>query len=200
MSNNISSTTQHLGLQYKFKKFDINEIKSEILILGHKYKDYVRGKNSIVNEISYSTCFPLLDISSLRFLVGDEAVNYASLLCENALKPSNNRLKVIDDIYIVDDYVDAVEKAEEYRKLSTGTNRSTLIYFEHNHCFQSMQFMRCETSGKVVVNMRSCNLTENFLIDLAFSWIIANKVFNGKYDEISIIMNIASLHVLEKDR
>lgn len=195
MSNTIKSTT-FFGSQYPFKKYNIESMKTNILSFGYSYKDIVRGKKSIVHEISYSECFPSLDLSSLEFVVGTDAIIYANLLYQ-AAKDSNKAVKTVKDIYIVDDYIDLVQKAEDYKKNCIGSNRNNLIYFKSNHCFQSMQFMRCDDNGRVIVNMRSCNLTENFLIDLALSWIVANNVFNETYNEIDVVMNIASLHVLE---
>lgn len=195
MSSNIK-TVSHFGSQHSFGKLDIDRMELNILFFGYKYKDTVRGKYSIVNEVSYNECFPCLDSSSLEFTVGKDAVSCAKILY-NAAKDAGKSVKIVNGIYIVEDYVDLVKKAEDYKKNGTGSNRNTIIYFKPNHCFQSMQFMKGNDSGKVIVNMRSCNLTENFLIDLALSWIVADKVFNYEYSEIDVIMNIASLHILE---
>lgn len=196
--NDLRSAT-HYGSQFQLKHFDIEEMKARILSLGYTYEDMVRGKKAKVHEISYSECFPSLDKQALEFVVGKEAVDCAELLYKAAMDTSKST-SVVNDIYIVEDYVDLVQKAEGYKEQSTGSNRQTLIYFKHSHCFQSMQFMKSNDCAKVVVNMRSCNLIENFLIDLALAWVVTNRVFNGAFKEIDVVMNIASLHVLEKDR
>ena len=193
---NLKKTTSHVGLQHTCKKININFLAEDITFLGYMYKDTVRGKDSIVHEISFSNCFPSLDREAILSLVNQENFSYAEQLY-NIAKDSHSTVKTVNDIYIVEDYVDLVQKAETFRSHGLMSNRNTIIYFKPTHCFQSMQFMKGDNRGKVIVNMRSCNLTENFLIDLALSWIVANNVFNETYSKIDVVMNIASLHVLE---
>lgn len=187
---------EHFGSTYHSMGFNINDLEEEIKLIGYEYRDDVRGKSSIVYEISFSECFNNLSLRKLKNIVGTVNLDSAKFLYSLAKENSGN-MPIVRDIYIVEDYVDLVQKAEEYKLNGTGSNRNTIIYFKPSHCFQSMQFMRTEHGGKVIVNMRSCNLTENFLIDLALSWIVANNVFNEAYSEIDVVMNIASLHVLE---
>lgn len=194
MSNIVSAT--HFGSQRRLSKFDIEEMKDSIYRYGYTYRDVVRGKKADVHEISFSECFPRLGISDLVGTVGATAVNNARLVYR-AAKDKSNLTKTVSGIYLIDDYVDLIQKAEEYKNQGTGSNRQTLIYFKPLHCFQSMQFMKTDDGAKVIVNMRSCNLTENFLIDLALSWIVTNNVFDQQFSEIDVVMNIASLHVLD---
>ena len=193
MSSIISES--HFGSQKRLSVFDIEGMKDNIYRYGYSYRDNVRGKKAELHEISYSECFPCLDEGDIITIVGQTAFHYASLIYSLA-KDVKNSDTVINQIYFIKDYIDLVQKAEEYKRHGVNSNRQTLIYFKPTHCFQSMQFMKTKEGAKIIVNMRSCNLTENFLIDLALSWIVANNVFNNQFAKIDVVMNIASLHVL----
>ena len=177
----------------------IEDMWQDILFDGYEYKDIVRGKEFTVHEITYSKAFKPMTMSNLIDFVGLLNFDCANVLYNHAKENKENEERVVNKIYFVKDYIDLIQKAENYKKQGTGSNRQTLIHFKPSHCFQSMQFMktRDKNTARVVVTMRSCNLLDNFLADLALSWIVAYNVFNHKFKKIEVVMNIASLHVLD---
>lgn len=188
------------SLDHSINSFKTNQLSQDVLrqtILynGYSYHDLVLGVPKIVTEITYYQVFKEVDLKEIISLTSSDNYTIAQQILSSAKE--SNADETINEVYFVKDYIPlAYELRRLKREKATNRQRSTIIHFDKNHCFQSLQFMKASDSNKVIANMRSCNLEKNFLIDLALTWIVANEYFNDN-KQISLIMNIASLHVLK---
>lgn len=85
-------------------------------------------------------------------------------------------------------------------------SRQHVIQFDRMHCFQSMQFMMRDEEMNVVVNMRSCNFKDNFLMDVYISYWLGSYLalsFEAQMGcttpKVNVIMNIGSLHIFKEE-
>lgn len=97
-----------------------------------------------------------------------------------------------DKIY---ECVNAYKNAKNY-----ATTRQIVFTFPTEHCFETIQLIRRKNKLNVIVNMRSCNVIDNFAVDMILAYKIG-RLFESlcfptsmKSKKINLYGNFGSLH------
>lgn len=110
--------------------------------------------------------------------------------------------------YKINQYIDMYNQLNSLSDDITEVDiwsRQFIISFPPIHCFQSIQFLFRGSEVTVIINMRSCNFKENFLMDMFIGYycgltLAQTAEENNKctIDKIHVIMNIGSLHIFKE--
>lgn len=110
-------------------------------------------------------------------------------------------------LYVIAKYVDMFNQLDDIcnRIVNEKDSRQLVIGFPKEHCFQSIQFLLRDNKLHCLVNMRSCNFEDNFLMDLYIAFFLAKRVNAALCQEscmcaasVIITMSIGSLHIFKK--
>lgn len=80
--------------------------------------------------------------------------------------------------------------------------RRAVIAFPASHCFDSIQVLLRDNGIIITVNMRSCNAYKNLANDAFLVYLLVTfglRSLLRKQGNVSMIMNIGSLHVFKED-
>lgn len=165
----------------------------------------VEGNNVLGTKEFANTRIVIPELpSNYSTYFGDAGANLSEVLMalQAVAEKDNNFVSEIYDSRYYTFLNEAGEQARRQFITDCTQTRRAVITFPATHCFETIQLLVRGGILIVTVNMRSCNAYKNLVSDLYLALLVALPCvghLRDKFNSISMIANIGSLHLFTED-